>query len=338
MPALDSRGTSRIPASRAAGFLTACLVGITLLAPARTHAQGAGSDSLSLSWTAPGDDGLVGTVTAYEVRVSTSALTDANFASATLVTTAPAPLPAGARQSMVVRGLTRGTRYYFAVRSRDDAGNVSALSNIVSWDWTLDAAPPAAPAGAAAVVQAEGKAVALTWQPNAEPDLAGYFVYRALAASGPWSRLTSAPVTAPQYTDNAIPDEATDVLYQLSAVDVLGNESARSGNLRVTVKSAGASSPLAWKLLPPYPNPSRITEVARLPIEVPAAAREAHLDILDGGNQLVRRFEVTGASVGITELVWDGTNAAGRPCAPGVYRAWLVAGGVRQLVRIARVP
>ena len=121
-------------------------------------------------------------------------------------------------------------------------------------------------------------------------------------------------------------------------MDALGNESARSSNIRVTVKSTSAAAPLTWKMLPAYPNPSRLAEVTRLPIEVPASAKEAHVDLVDGGNQLVRRFEVTGASFGVTEIVWDGTNATGRLCAPGVYRAWLIAGDVRQLVRIARVP
>ena len=56
----------------------AALLGLSLLlllAPALSRAQGA--DSLTLSWTAPGDDGNVGTAALYELRMSTSAL-DAN--------------------------------------------------------------------------------------------------------------------------------------------------------------------------------------------------------------------------------------------------------------------
>ena len=333
-----ARSQSRNSTLRAPGILTACLTLIALLAPVRSHAQGAGSDSLSLAWSAPGDDGAVGTATSYEVRRANTPLTNANFGTGTLVANPPGPLPAGTRQRMVVRGVTRGTPYYFAVRAQDAAGNVSSVSNSVYWDWGLDAAPPAAPSGAAAQVQAEGRSVTITWRPNTEADLAGYHVYRAAVVSGPWSRITNAPVTAAQYTDAAIPVDATDLIYQLSAVDALGNESARSSSIRVTVKSTSTVAPLTWKLLPAYPNPSRLSEVTRLPIEVPASAKEAHVDLVDGGNQLVRRFEVTGASFGVTEIVWDGTNANGRPCAPGVYRAWLIAGDVRQLVRIARVP
>lgn len=333
-----ARGQSRKSKFRAPGILTACLTLIALLAPVRSHAQGAGSDSLSLAWTAPGDDDAVGTATSYEVRRSNSTLTNANFDAGTLVANPPGPLPAGTRQTMVVRGVTRGTPYYFAVRAQDAAGNVSNVSNSVYWDWELDAAPPAAPADASAEVQAEGRSVTITWRPNSEADLAGYHVYRATVVSGPWTRITTAPLTAARYTDSAIPVDATDLIYQLSAVDAVGNESARSRGIRVTVKSTSAVAPLTWKLLPAYPNPSRLSEVTRVPIEVPASANEAHVDLVDGGNQLVRRFDVTGASFGVTEIVWDGTNATGRLCAPGVYRAWLIAGDVRQLVRIARVP
>lgn len=333
-----ARGQSRNTTLRAPGILTACLTLIALLAPVRSYAQGAGSDSLTLAWTAPGDDGALGIATSYEVRRSSSPLTNANFGTGTLIANPPLPLPAGTRQTMVVRGLTRGTPYYFAVRAQDEAGNVSNVSNAAYVDWGFDAAPPAAPAGAAAEVQSEGKSVTISWRPNTEADLAGYHVYRAALAAGPWSRITSTPVVVAQYTDGAIPADATELVYQLSAVDALGNESARSSNIRVTVKSAGAAAPLTWKMLPAYPNPSRLSESTRLPIEVPASAKEAHVDLVDGGNQLVRRFEVTGASFGVTEIVWDGTNTHGQPCAPGVYRAWLIAGDVRQLVRIARVP
>lgn len=332
------RGQSRTTTSRASGTLLAPLILIALLVPVRTHAQGAGSDTLSLYWTAPGDDGTIGTAASYEVRLSTSPITSDNFDQATLIENPPAPLASTSRQRMTVRGLTRGTSYYFAIRASDDDGNVSEMSNLLLWEWPLDAAPPAAPDGADAAVQAEGKSVTISWRPNAEADLAGYHVYRALSGSGPWNRITDTPVLPVQYMDEAIPVEAKELLYQITAVDQIGNESARSANIRVTVRRALVSAPLTWKMLPAYPNPSRLVDLARVPIEVPASAQQAHLDILDGGNQLVRRFDVAGASFGLTEVVWDGRNGAGQPCAPGVYRAWLIAGDVRQMIRIARVP
>ncbi len=64
------------------------------------------------------------------MRYSTSPITAANFASATAVTGEPAPAVAGTAQSFTVRGLTRQVTYYFAAKATDDAGNVSAISNV----------------------------------------------------------------------------------------------------------------------------------------------------------------------------------------------------------------
>ncbi|MGH7726255.1 MAG: choice-of-anchor D domain-containing protein [Candidatus Eiseniibacteriota bacterium] len=100
--------------------------GITDLAVAE-----AGGQSLALRFTAPGDDANVGTVTRYDIRYSTSPITDANFLSATPVPTAslPAPLPAGSLQELTVTGLAFSTTYYLAARAHDEFGNPSALSN-----------------------------------------------------------------------------------------------------------------------------------------------------------------------------------------------------------------
>ena len=97
----------------------------------------------SLQWTAVGDDSLTGTATSYDVRYSTSPITDTNWSSATQATGEPVPTAPGTLQSFTVAGLTRQTTYYFAVKVLDDAGNPSALSNVASAT-TPDQTPPAA--------------------------------------------------------------------------------------------------------------------------------------------------------------------------------------------------
>lgn len=96
--------------------------------------------SATLAWTAVGDDSLTGTATSYQIRYSTSAITAANFASATVVTP-PTPAAAGTAQGVVVRGLSRQVTYYFALRTVDEAGNVSALSNVPTATTTDTTAP-----------------------------------------------------------------------------------------------------------------------------------------------------------------------------------------------------
>jgi len=89
--------------------------------------------SVELRWTAPGDDGQVGHARAYMLRYSTLPITSANFDGATMAVTASRPRPAGSRESFTVHGLAPATRYYFALKTMDDAGNWSALSNVATF-------------------------------------------------------------------------------------------------------------------------------------------------------------------------------------------------------------
>ncbi len=90
------------------------------------------SSSLTVSWTAPGDDGTSGTATTYDIRYSTSSINESNWASATQVSGEPAPAASGTNQNMTVSGLSSSTTYYFAMKTADEVPNWSSLSNIAS--------------------------------------------------------------------------------------------------------------------------------------------------------------------------------------------------------------
>ena len=98
------------------------LVALTGAHAGRASAQG--TTSVTLSWTAPGDDGNTGTAAQYEVRLSTSPIDAGNFASAALLANPPAPLAAGSPQTMFVTGLQVLTPYWVAMRTADERGNV----------------------------------------------------------------------------------------------------------------------------------------------------------------------------------------------------------------------
>jgi len=89
------------------------------------------SNTLNLSWTAPGDDGDTGTASQYDIRYSTVPITMANWNAATPVTGEPAPVPAGITQTMMIQQLSPETTYYFAMKSADEVPNWSVLSNEV---------------------------------------------------------------------------------------------------------------------------------------------------------------------------------------------------------------
>ncbi len=88
--------------------------------------------SLTLTWTAPGDDGNNGTATEYDIRYATSNIDNETWEFAIQASGEPAPRPAGSNETFVVGGLSPATTYYFALKAVDDAGNWANLSNIAS--------------------------------------------------------------------------------------------------------------------------------------------------------------------------------------------------------------
>lgn len=296
--------------------------------------SGTTSTSVTLGWNATGDDSLSGTATRYDVRWSATPITSANFGSATQVTVGvPTPGAPGTAQGITVNGLNRRVDLYFAIKVADEVNNWSAMSNVAVATRLLDTAPPAAPTGLSATKDPGG--VQLNWTANGEPDLAGYHVYRAIAATGPFTRIDATMVTTNSYLDTAAPDSAS-LWYEISAVDNSANESAHSNAYRIWLTAAGIT---AWKLQPAYPDPGGPNDPITLPVNVPPSGPfDARLDILDGAGQRVRTIELRGLSPGTTSVVWDGRNDAGRATAPGVYRVLLVVNGNRQAIKLARKP
>jgi len=102
---------------------------------------------------------------------------------------------------------------------------------------TKNTFPPAVPTGVAAVGTAGengvGPSIDLSWQPNTEPDLAGYVVYRR-EANGAWQRVSPvAPVVGPGFHDPNVTAGRT-YQYAVTAVDQEGHESARSAEAEET--------------------------------------------------------------------------------------------------------
>ena len=84
------------------------------------------------------------------------------------------------------------------------------------------------PSGLQAVFSGPGQRpfIDLVWAPDTDVDLAGYNVYRREEGTEP-VKLNTEPVKTPAYRDsNVVAGEH--YLYSVSAVDVRGNESARS--------------------------------------------------------------------------------------------------------------
>lgn len=133
--------------------------------------------TVTLHWTAPGDDGANGTAQSYDVRYATRSTVP--WASMTPIPSPPTPKPAGAAESLVVHSLAMGGTYYFSIRTLDEASNLSALSN------TASAVTPEHEVGADIVVTTEDQGIwysrngGLSWHPSIVSD--GHSAFGALA-------------------------------------------------------------------------------------------------------------------------------------------------------------
>lgn len=95
-----------------------------------------------------------------------------------------------------------------------------------------DTFAPAAPAGLQAV-SVDGF-VDLFWESNAEPDVAGYHVLRAIAPDTQLTRVTSTLLATPGFRD-AVPKDAR-VSYAVQAIDTAGNASPPSAIVEETAR------------------------------------------------------------------------------------------------------
>ena len=88
-----------------------------------------GPTSALLTWTAPGNNGMSGKATGYDLRYSAIPITTDNFVSASTAVT-PSPGTAGSTEQTTVTGLVAGATTFFAIKTCDSAGNWSGVSDV----------------------------------------------------------------------------------------------------------------------------------------------------------------------------------------------------------------
>ncbi len=153
------------------------------------HAQQAWN-SVTLSWTTPGDDSLTGTASQFDIRYATSPITAANFASATRWTSGvPAPAAPGTSQSVQITGLSPATAYWFAIKTADDVPNWAGVSNVVTRT-TATAPDVVRPAALALSISGStDQSVTLQWAATGDDSLTG-------TATSHDVRYSTSPITA----------------------------------------------------------------------------------------------------------------------------------------------
>lgn len=124
-----------------------------------------------------------------------------------------------------------GRTYVYRVRAafKQGAQEAESADSQPSAVTPKDIFPPASPQGLTALYTIG--AVELIWDANREPDLAGYNVYRREEGKR-YERINKDPVRTPIYRDSAF-EPSHSYLYQVTAVDLSGNESKPSTEVRV---------------------------------------------------------------------------------------------------------
>ena len=130
------------------------------------------ASTIALVWISPGDDGLIGQAASYDLRHSLSIITEQNWDSATPVTGLPAPKPAGKVETVVATGLPSSTTIYFALKTIDEAQNVSSLSNNTIDTTLAETLPPAALTDLKAIAISDTE-FKLTWTAPGDDYMAG---------------------------------------------------------------------------------------------------------------------------------------------------------------------
>lgn len=132
--------------------------------------------------------------------------------------------------------LVRGRWYRYRVIAEDRAGNRSAAATDSAH--FADGVPPSPTRHATATLRAAG-GVALRWERVIDDELRGFHVYRATIPTGVGERLTSAPVADTGFVD---PAGRAEHWYVVTAVDLSGNESARSQPVQPMVRTASPAA------------------------------------------------------------------------------------------------
>ncbi|MFH2104842.1 MAG: glycosyl hydrolase family 18 protein, partial [Parcubacteria group bacterium] len=201
-----------------------------IAAPADLHYPGqidtlkiedTGTDTVELSWETPGDEQFEGQATKFDLRYSDQEITAETFQNATKYESLPTPEKPHTTQRQRIENLEPGIKYYFAIKTADEAENISDVSNVVSTE-TIDNIPPQVPA-APSISALDGE-LFMRWETSQDKDLAGYKLFYRQEKSH--YNVVEIDPEKTNYTIREL-DNNYNYYVSLSAIDTHGNESAR---------------------------------------------------------------------------------------------------------------
>jgi hypothetical protein len=286
------------------------------------------ASSVTLTWTAPTDADGISNATQYDLRYSTSPITDQNWPSATEAANTPTPKPSGGEETVAVTGLRPSTNYYFAIKSADAMQNWSPLSSVVSRSTISSgvSTPPEAITSLSAVSTSPTE-VALRW--TAPQTGTGGTVSAYIVQYSHDSITTSTLAAAARVISTTQPKEpGQQELMTISGLDtsatyhfVVRSRNSNfvwSGISNSATNGTGEDSP-SDGFTYVFPNPFRVAETPNVTFAaVPAHSSLVLLTV--SGDPVMQWTDNSGS-----DIIWNGTNQSGEAVSSGVY-LWFVEG------------
>ena len=189
--------------------------------------------------------------------------------------------------------------------------------------YSVDNLSPAVPMGLAAEQLFDPVGLLLTWDANAEGDLAGYTVYRGTSADFVPSEGNRIGTPAqPNLFDDAWTWDAG-YWYKVVAVDVHGNEGEYAELSPDMVTGDDTPVPDVAFLTQNFPNPFNPATTITFGLK-----KRGHvsLRIYDAAGRLVDTLADEVQPAGRYEVVWNGSDGNGNTVASGIYFYRLVTG------------
>jgi hypothetical protein len=217
--------------------------------------------------------------------------------------------------------------HYFQVIAHGRTSEVYWISEPDS-GYSVDNLSPCPPMALAGEQQHLPEGLLLTWDPNSEPDLDGYAVYRGLTEDFEPDQDNRIASLCDTFAFDGDWRWDSYFYYKVSAIDVHGNESpyAVIGPKEITGEET-PDVPLAYFLKQNMPNPFNPSTTIRYGLKEPGYVR---LSIYDASGRLVHVLVNEHREAGPHEVVWHGQNSSGRQAASGVYFYKLHAGRFKE--------
>lgn len=284
-------------------------------------------NTITLTWTAPGNNYNIGKAQQYEIRYADAPLTENTWATGVLAENPPTPENSGTPQTYLLKGIPIGTRGYVGIKTTDSSGNTSALSNVI--ETAMDDRTPPAAVTDVKVNHVDKDSVQISWTATGDDGKNGVASAYVLRYGGnerviqTWTGardVLNVPEPAAAGAEESATitglDENTTYYIGLRVLDKQGNASDLSNILEV--KTFGHSTPAAiTDLVIEEIKPGNIT----LNWTAPQDAGEA--------TTTVSSYDMRYARTAITEATWDKATkvpVALKPSDPGTLEVFSAKG------------